>query len=64
MNYTKEEQKRTETSIKTMKLKDEVGMGGPKSTQIKQEICRDNHVHYTSLHLLFEYRCRKKVTRQ
>ena len=37
------------TSIKTMKLKGEVGMGGPKSTQTIS-VCRDNHVHYTSLH--------------
>ena len=30
MDYVKEEQKRTETSIKTMELKGEIGMGGPK----------------------------------
>ena len=34
------------TSI--MKLKNEVGTGGPKSID-----CRDNHVYYTSLCLLF-----------
>ena len=32
-------------------MKDEVGMERPKSTQNK--ICRDNHIHYTSLRLLF-----------
>ena len=29
-----------------MKLKDEVGMGGPKSTQTRF-VYRDNHVHYS-----------------
>ena len=33
-----------------MKLKDKVGMGGPKGTN---KICRDNHVHFASLRLLF-----------
>ena len=31
--------------------KDEVGMAGSKSTQTR--FVRDNHIHYTSLHLLF-----------
>ena len=37
-----------------MKLKDEVqmGSGGPKSSYTNK-ICRDNHVHYTSLLFLF-----------
>ena len=30
-------------------MKDEVGMAGPKTNKI----CRDNHIHYTSLRLLF-----------
>ena len=36
-----------------IKLKDEVGMAVPKSTQTR--FCRDNHINYTSLRLLFEY---------
>ena len=39
---------------KTMKLKDEVGMAGSNFKKYTKRICSDNHIHYTSLHLLFE----------
>ena len=44
INYTKSNKKRTETSIKTIKLKDEVGMAGSKSTQTR--FVRNKHLLY------------------
>ena len=35
INYTKSNKKRTETSVKKIKLKDEIGMAGSKSTQTR-----------------------------
>ena len=49
MNYPK---KRTETSIKNNKIE-----GGSRDGRVKKytnKIYRDNHIHYTSLRLLFE----------
>ena len=40
------------TSIKKQLNKDEVGMTGLK--KYTNKICGDNHIHYTSLRLLFE----------
>ena len=40
---------------KETSIKDEVGVAMPKSTQTRFLGIRDNHNHYTSLHLLFEW---------
>ena len=44
INYTKSNKKKTETSTKTIKLKDEVGMAGSKRTQTR--FGRDKHLLY------------------